>query len=326
LLRDRLKKVTTADVERVWARYFKPQNRTIGEFVPTAQPDRAPIPDAPEAKAVLATYTGGEAVQQGEAFDPTAENIEARVQRITLPNGALLVLMPKKTRAQQVKGSFLLRVGTLASLKGHAAVADLVGPLLERGTKTKSYAAFQNELEKNKSFASYFSAGQAVGVNLTTQRANLEAVLKLVEESLLTPTLDAAELEHLRSERLARLDQSKSEPQALGSIELSRALNPHPPDDIRATLPFDEQIKRLKAVKLDEVRASTNAFMERRRASSRWWATSTRRWWKLRSAPRTAPGRPRRSSSGPSTCTCRARAPRRRSRRPTRPTPSWPRG
>jgi zinc protease len=260
LLRDRLKKVTTADVERVWATYFKPQNRTMGEYVPTAKPDRAAIPDAPEAKAVLATYTGGEAVQQGEAFDPTAENIEGRVQRITLPNGALVVLMPKKTRAQQVKGTFRLRLGALESLKGQAAVAELVGPLLERGTKTRSYKAFKNELEKNKSFVSYDSGGQTAMVSLTTQRANLDVVLKLVEESLLTPALDAAELEQARSERLAQLDQYKAEPQVLGGVELARALNPLPADDIRATLPFEEQIKRLKAVKPEDVQAFYKRF------------------------------------------------------------------
>ena len=41
LYRDRLKAVSAADVQRVATEYFKPANRVYGQFVPTAQPDRA---------------------------------------------------------------------------------------------------------------------------------------------------------------------------------------------------------------------------------------------------------------------------------------------
>jgi zinc protease len=43
LHRDRLKKVTAADVQAVATRYFKPANRTLGMFLPTQAPDRAEI-------------------------------------------------------------------------------------------------------------------------------------------------------------------------------------------------------------------------------------------------------------------------------------------
>ena len=33
---------------------------------------------------------------QGEAFDPTPANVESRIQRVTLPNGLKLVMLPKK--------------------------------------------------------------------------------------------------------------------------------------------------------------------------------------------------------------------------------------
>jgi hypothetical protein len=47
-------------------------------------------------------YKGGAAIQQGEVFDPTPQNIEARVIRATLPNGLKLVMFPKKTRGGTV--------------------------------------------------------------------------------------------------------------------------------------------------------------------------------------------------------------------------------
>src|SRR5438105_2069442 len=48
LHRDRLKKVTAADVQAAATRYLKPANRTLGMFIPTQSPDRAEIPPVPD--------------------------------------------------------------------------------------------------------------------------------------------------------------------------------------------------------------------------------------------------------------------------------------
>src|SRR5207237_4537316 len=41
LTRDRTRKVTAADMQRVASAYLKPSNRTVAAFIPTANPDRA---------------------------------------------------------------------------------------------------------------------------------------------------------------------------------------------------------------------------------------------------------------------------------------------
>ena len=88
--RDRIKKVTAADVQRVARAYFKSDNRTIGQFIPTAQPDRAEIPDAPDRAALAALvkdYRGTETMAQGEVFDASPASVDARTKRAQLPNG-----------------------------------------------------------------------------------------------------------------------------------------------------------------------------------------------------------------------------------------------
>ena len=47
LERDDIKKVTEQDVLRVAKAYLKESNRTLGEFIPTKNPDRAEIPPRP---------------------------------------------------------------------------------------------------------------------------------------------------------------------------------------------------------------------------------------------------------------------------------------
>jgi zinc protease len=58
LHRDRLEKVTPADVQRVAAAYLKPANRTVAVFVPTDKPDRAEIPPAPDVGLMVGRLQG----------------------------------------------------------------------------------------------------------------------------------------------------------------------------------------------------------------------------------------------------------------------------
>ena len=62
------------------ATYLKTSNRTLGEFIPT--PGAGPRGDAPQAPTLRHAlgYKGHAAVAQGEAFDPSPANIEARTR------------------------------------------------------------------------------------------------------------------------------------------------------------------------------------------------------------------------------------------------------
>jgi zinc protease len=102
LERDRVKAVTPDDVKRVATAYLKQSNRTIGEFIPDAKPDRAMIPPKSDVAAVVKDYKGEAAIAQGEAFDPSPKSIESRTERFTLPSGMKVSLLPKKTRGGSV--------------------------------------------------------------------------------------------------------------------------------------------------------------------------------------------------------------------------------
>src|SRR3970282_1303347 len=126
---DAADQVSADDVNRVARAYFKPSNRTLGRFVPTDDADRAEIPAAPSASALLAGYTGKAAVAAGESFDPTPANIQARSETFVLGDGLKVSLLPKDTRGDTVSVTATFRFGDEPSLRGRMLAASFAGQL-----------------------------------------------------------------------------------------------------------------------------------------------------------------------------------------------------
>ena len=106
--RDRVESLTVQQVQAAAENYFKESNRTFGQFIPTAAPERSVIPESVDVAALLANYQGRAAVNAGENFDASPSNIGKRTLRSTLPGGMQLALLSKQTRGQTVSGQLQL--------------------------------------------------------------------------------------------------------------------------------------------------------------------------------------------------------------------------
>ncbi|MBL9039779.1 MAG: insulinase family protein [Archangium sp.] len=259
--RERLKAVTVAEVDAVAGKYFKPENRTTGEYVPTEKPNRAEVPLAPDVGPLVKALKPGEAVAKGEAFDPSPANIDARTTRLTLSNGAKLVLLPKKTRAQTVNVAMAFHYGSAAALAGQRDVGTMTVELLDKGTTTLNYKDFQTKLQELKAQVHVGPQPQAVVVTVEAKRPELLPVLDLVADMLTAPALDAAEFDVMKKGMLASLDQQKSEPRTLGGIELFRALSPAAKEHPMYVPTVPERIAGVGAVTIDQVRAFYRRFL-----------------------------------------------------------------
>lgn len=256
LSRDRLEKVTPEDVSRVAAKFFKPANRTLGEYVPTERPDRAELPPVADLAPVLKDYKGREQLAQGEVFDSSPKNIDARTTRGQLGNGMKTALLSKKTRGETVHLSFKLQFGSEKSLQGQRTAGDFTGRMLLRGTKTKTREQVKDALDRLKAQVNVAPRPTGLVVTVEVRRPQLQETLELVAECLKAPALDGKEFESLRREVLASLEQRKDDPSALGQLALQRAMSPvqtrgHP----LFVSSFDEQAAEATALKLDDVKA-----------------------------------------------------------------------
>ncbi|MCS7168563.1 MAG: pitrilysin family protein [Gemmatales bacterium] len=260
LYRDRVEKVTPKDVREVAQRYLRRNNRTLGMFLPTSQPERVTIPPTPDVDALVKDYRGRDSLSAGEAFDVSPENIEKRVQR-TQWEGVNAVLLPKKTRGQTVHLTLRLRFGTADSLKPYVTASEFLGPLMRRGTRTLSYQQLQDELDKARTRLGITSEGGQLTVNLQTTRPNLPRALELLRLVLREPALADRELEILKQQYLAALEEQLKDPQALAYRTLRRQLNPYPPEDVRYIPTLEEEMARVRALDGEQVRRLYQEFI-----------------------------------------------------------------
>jgi zinc protease len=254
LNRDRIRKVTPADVERVAASYLKASNRTVGEFIPTAKPERAEIPATPDVLALLKDYKGDAAITAGEAFDPSPASIESRTARSTLPGGLKLAFLPKKTRGGTVVAFLTLRYGDEKSLANRVTVAELTGRMLTRGTARHTRQQIKDEFDRLRARVSINGGPTQAVVSVETTRENLPAVLTLAAECLRESTFPASEFETLKQETLADIEQGRSEPQQIASTAYRRHLSPYPKGDVRYVSTPEEDIAEVKAATLADVK------------------------------------------------------------------------
>jgi zinc protease len=249
--RDRLRAVTAADVQRVAQTYLKADNRVLGAFVPTEEPQRAEIPPAPDVQALVSGYQGGDALAAGEAFDPSPQNIEARLQRRTLANGLRTALLPKRTRGGRVVVKLDLHWGNEQSTRGRSTACSLAGEMLMRGTTRHARAELNEAFERLQATVTV----NAGGATLETRRAHLAPALRLVAEVLRSPSFPEAEFEELKRSSLTSVQALRSDPSAIASEELRRHLHPYPKGHWYYEQSLEERIAALHGVTLDEARA-----------------------------------------------------------------------
>jgi zinc protease len=260
LQRDRIENLKLADLQSVAANYFKESNRTLGQFVPTAIPDRSKLPDVVDVAKLVADYKGKAAASEGEVFDISPANIEKRTERLALASGMKLILTPKKTRGETVSGVFTLRFGDEASLFNQATTSNLTASLLMRGAGNLQRAEISAKLDELKTQIEVSGGGQTVTVRFDSLRKNLPEVLNLVRDILRKPTFADKEFELLVQESTAGLESQRSEPNAMGSQAMALALDVYKKGDIRAARSLDESIAALKMAKLEQVKQFHSSY------------------------------------------------------------------
>jgi zinc protease len=261
--RSRVEAITAADVQRVAKLYFKRSNRTVGVFIPVqdAAADRAPHTERPDVAAYVKGIDGGTLKDQGEVFVATLDNIERRTTRAVLNGGIKAALLPKKTRGGKVQLALSLHWGDEQSLQNRATAAGLLGALMTRGTTKKTYQELQELEDKLRARISLSTTADGLVLHIETLRDHLPDAIELAMEILKSPSFPAKELELVRQETLAGLENQQQDPETIAWQTISQLTEQWPKSDPRYTQSIAEQIASVKAVKLADIKRFYTDFV-----------------------------------------------------------------
>jgi zinc protease len=269
LQRDRIAAVTAEEVNRVAGTYFKTHNRTIGRFIPVDQPQRLSVPAVESIAEMVKDYKGGAAIESGEEFDPTPENIDARTTVVDV-DGIKVAMLQKKNRGDTVNMTLTLRYGNENSLMNLSTAAGMLPSMLMAGTKNYDRQALRQKLDE---LGVRLGAGGGMGggrrggrgggggggsagslsLSLQAKKESIGDGIKMMAEVLRNPAFSEEEFEQLRAQSIAMMSQMTTDPAMLANTQLSRALSDYDKGDVRYARSVDETVEEMKSLSLDRI-------------------------------------------------------------------------
>ncbi len=257
MLRDRVRDTALADVQRVAVQRLLPDNRTLGTYLPTDKPQRAPTPEKVDVTEQLKSFKPQVAQAGVEAFDATPAVIDQRTQKFTVGGAANIraAVLPKGSRGGAVQATLVLRFGNAENLFGTADVADITAALLDKGTRSLNRQQLQDRLDELKTEMSIGASPGRVSVSLLSRKEHLAAAIALMGDVLRNPTFPAETLLEVKRQTLSAIEQQRKEPEAVASMALAQWSNTYPPGDVRHSRTFDETVQGVNSVTLEAVRA-----------------------------------------------------------------------
>jgi zinc protease len=175
------------------------------------------------------TETGGSATPQGkeqQAISPRGDkssdaaeantpksvgrsNFASRIVRTELPSGATLLLLENRaTPTISLRGSF--RAGSYFEPRDKPGLAQITANMLERGTKRRTKLQLAHDLESVGAQLAFSADPFAVSIAARALSKDLPLVIKTLAEQLREPAFPADELEKLKQQIIAIVQEQQS--------------------------------------------------------------------------------------------------------------------
>ncbi|RED43037.1 zinc protease [Winogradskyella eximia] len=256
IFRDRIEAMTLDHLNTAIQRYLINTNRTVGLFVPTKTPIRVEIEHTEGLEELVTTYKGKEAFDAGESFDVSYDNIQNRLDSGILEKTPIEYgFIKKNNRGETVTLNLVIRNGNVDNFMNKGKIASYTGRMLNKGTTTKSRQAIEDALSTLKSSVSVSGSNGSIRGSVTSTAENLMATLDVMVDLLKNPIFNETELEKLKTEDLARLEQSKTDPQFLAIRKMGLLNQRFPKGHPNYNMTIDEEIEAIKAVTVADLKA-----------------------------------------------------------------------
>jgi zinc protease len=150
-----------------------------------------------------------DAVEANTPASVGRSNFASRVVRTELKSGAVLLLLENRaTPTISLRGSF--RAGSYFEPRDKPGLAQITANLLERGTKRRTKLQLANDLESVGAQLAFSADPFAVNVAARALSKDLPLVISTIAEQLREPAFPADELEKLKQQLIAVLQEQQS--------------------------------------------------------------------------------------------------------------------
>lgn len=261
IYRDNIDKITVTDLERVAARYYRPSNRTWGQFIPEKNTDRVKVDERPDINALVKDYKGKEQTQTLQEFDASIDNIKKNVQRGDIDGKLQYSILNKPTKNNKIVGRIKIFQGDEQSLMHTDIAAMLLGSVLKSGTTTKNRTQIKDELDKLKSDINVNFGANFLSISINTDKDNMQATMNLLRDILRNPSFDQNEFDKMVLEYKTMYEAYKNDPQNVAFTTLSIKTNPYPKGHPLGSMTIDEQLLGFSKAKLQDVKDFYQKFI-----------------------------------------------------------------
>ena len=254
--RDRVESTTVEEVNAAVQKYFIPTNRTIGNFIPTDKPERVEILHPEGVAEMVASYKGKVAMDVGEDFDVDYDNIQNRLDSGILPkSGIEYGFINKANRGETVTLSFAIRSGNVDDYMNKGVTAGFVASLLNKGTQSRSRQDIEDALSAISSSVGFSGRNGLVYASISSTKEHLPSALEIMTDMLKNPKFEISELDKIKTQRLAGLESSASDPQFLAVQRMRQINQVHSKGHPNYFPNIDEQIAMIKEVSIERIQS-----------------------------------------------------------------------
>jgi len=260
IFRDRVEKLTLADVQAALKKYYLTSNRTWGVFIPDKDAQRVTLNERPDVNNLVTNYKGKADKAPAEAFDATIENIKKNTQYGTVTNGLKYALLKKPAKGDKIYATFVLKIGDEKSLTGKNMIPQLTARMLQNGTTEKSKKDINDMLDKIKTSINISGYAGTVNISLNTDKDNINAALDLLADMLLHPSFDKSEFDKMILDMKSEFEANRSDPQYVASAAISKKTSLYPKGHPYYPESIDESLEDLKNASVDDLKTFYTNF------------------------------------------------------------------
>ena len=138
--------------------------------------------------------------------------------------------------------------------------AGFVASLLNKGTQSRSRQDIEDALSAISSSVGFSGRNGLVYASISSTKEHLPSALKIMTDMLKNPKFDISELDKIKTQRLAGLESSASDPQFLAVQRMRQINQVHSKGHPNYFPNIDEQIAMIKEVSIERIQSFYNNY------------------------------------------------------------------